>query len=235
MKTTKTVIKLFDNILKTINMKYPTVINYLAILVLMASCSKVELKASDEKMTYRFNEGLAYINLPLNKSYMYIDSASRSTCYVKVTESTVDINYVSPTYFWESGYYFETYMLQLSNITGATTETWFLGHAKCYNNVGFYGSGVDNSSFSFYDGQAGTTCFYYPFVTDSSGKYKYIPSMSIEGKIYKDIYRFTSNNRLNPTDANYQMLSYYWVKGIGIIKKQTITNTSKQTFYLVQY
>jgi len=65
----------------------------------------VEVNTSNEKKTYKFNEGLEYINLPLNRFFIYKDSATGITSNVKVTESKVETQYMSPVYFWEDGYY----------------------------------------------------------------------------------------------------------------------------------
>jgi len=59
--------------------------------------------------------------------------------------------------------------------------------------------------------------------------------MNFEGKTYRNIHRFTSTKGLNPTDANNKKISYFWVKGIGIIKKETITNNTTETLLLIQY
>lgn len=208
---------------------------FFSIIILLSSCAKVEVNTSNEKKTYKFNEGLEYINLPLNRFFIYKDSATGITSNVKVTESKVETQYMSPVYFWEDGYNYETYRLLLSKITGNTIENWFSGNAISYNTIGLIGLIVDNSRFSFYEGPAVTNCFFYPFASDTSGIYGFIPVMNFEGKTYRNIHRFTSTKGLNPTDANYKKISYFWVKGIGIIKKETITNNTTETLLLIQY
>lgn len=59
--------------------------------------------------------------------------------------------------------------------------------------------------------------------------------MTIEGVTYTAVQSFYYYNMLPSTDINYQASVVYWVKGIGIIKKEIRTYNSVKTSLLVRY
>ena len=50
-----------------------------------------------------------------------------------------------------------------------------------------------------------------------------IPSMTIEGKNYSNVIMGSSEYLSDINDPEYEKRTFYWAKGIGIVKRQIIT------------
>jgi len=191
-------------------------------------------------------DGLAYVRLPLQKTFVYRDSAYGILDTVWVSKSQTELklhtgimgssdpsccgSFTGGT----SDYYYEFYTLELARRNG---QLWFRGIAESGGTE--YSLYVDSviyrTDFSFkpYSGSLPLSCFWIPF--QSSGQsmiYQTIPSMSVDGNTYTNVHRFTSTTGLNPSDPNFHAIDYWWVKDLGIIKKEIRQNTSVRTYFL---
>jgi len=62
-----------------------------------------------------------------------------------------------------------------------------------------------------------------------------MPSVNIEGKTYTDVHSFFSSNGLPASNPGYLATTFWWVKGIGIIKREIKTNNSVKTSLLLRH
>lgn len=224
-----------------------------ALALLFTACTKPDIKSdfniswddfnfdlgpgSVNTISNRFDSSaFSYINIPLLKKYIYKDSATGITDslyshpmqdYVFVPSVTGDPS--------KPGYYYHVYDLKLSNYWAYNPElVFFKGRASCdldYKNTQTF---ID-SNFILTNEHTGLAAFWYPFVSSGNQQYSFIPSLSIGSNVYNDAHCFFSSNGLQPTDTNYQGTIFYWVKGIGIIKKEIRTYNSVKTSLLVRF
>lgn len=177
-------------------------------------------------------EALSYIKLPLNGYYIYKDSATGNLDSVVVRKSSIDTNFsparpqsscLSPE---SSAFYYESYNLLLMKIIGSGEQEWFKG------TVLIGGSELRDLSGNVEFGYA----FIYPLSQYSSttGAEYTIPILTIEGKTYNDVAVFMKANDTDSTKDYYRKTTYYWVKAIGIIKREIVTHTSIKTSFLVR-
>ncbi len=206
-----------------------------ATIILLASCAKIEVTSSDETAFYKFNPSIDIINLPLNRYFIYKDSATGVTEFVRVTESIIEKKLDEGYFDWDKDFYYETYKLTLTKIAGSSQENWFSGFAQSYVFTGFYGSTIDNTGFKFYEQGSVLPVFWCPFTSSGNWQYTQIPSLTVNGTVYTGVHKFISTNGKQPSEAGYLQLTCYWVKGIGIIKREIRTDTTVKTFLLVSY
>ncbi len=187
-----------------------------------------------------YQAALDYIQLPVNRYFIYKDSATGSLDSVKVTQSVIETNFQPAT----SGYpgspaiYSEVFRLTLTKFQALppTSQIWFNGIARGRTSPGgIVSATIIDSNFTFYNEQSNLLLFWYPFTSFGLGQYTYIPTMTIEGITYTAVQSFSYYNLLSPTDINYQATIIYWVKGIGIIKRESRTYNSVITSLLLRY
>jgi hypothetical protein len=133
------------------------------------------------------------------------------------------------------GYIYEKYAVTLTRISGATNQTWFKGSASCHYDPGHTMSSSVDPNLNFSNEQTGLPAFWYPYSSSATMKFDYFSTLTIEGTVYTNVQAFISTNGLQPSDANFLQTTYYWVKGIGIIKKETRTANSVKTYLLLRY
>jgi len=183
-------------------------------------------------------EALAYVQMPANKYYIYKDSATGETDSVVVTKSTLETQLMpSQTYnilglvgLWPA-YNYQTFTLVLSKIIGSTSTDWFSGIANAGYSY-FIGANTDAAGVWLIERNRSATVFDSPsFLIDHS---KIIsPTITLEGKDYSAVVQFT-NSIGQPSNQNYLAYTYYWAKGIGIIKRSITTGNTTQTWTLVR-
>ena len=169
---------------------------------------------------------IAYINLKPNSNYIYKDQTTGLTDTVIVTTSNRGAG---------TNFFTERYDLTCSIIPfNLPPSIWLRASASCDVNIGPTPVIYDNN-FEFLNEQTNLPAFWYPLTSSANRLYTYIPSVTIEGTIYNGVNKFQASNGLLPTDSNYLETIFYWVKGIGIIKKETRTYNSVKTSLLVKY
>ena len=225
-----------------------------ASVLLLASCEKPDL-SSDFNMSWSdLNWGggvninmsgssfdssaLSYIKLPVNRYFIYKDLSSGSTDSVTVTQSTLNIGVQPASQGYPIGYVYNKFELTVANyysystniilVKGITTTDFPSG-------LGSTPTHIIDSNFVLTNDQTNVPSFWYPFTSSGLNQYTYIPTLTIEGIMYTAVHCFSSSNGLPPTDINYQASVFYWVKGIGIIKKESRTYNSVKTSLLVRY
>lgn len=202
-----------------------------SILFYLPSCKKDH---TDTPIEVKFSaEGLSYVLLPLNKYFIYKDSASGTLDSVIVTQSKVDkifspvakdtiSNWSAPAMNTEK------ITILFSKHNGSSSEDWFYGEAFAFS----MGSESDAPIILFEKDRLTNTnkevAFWYPFSNNV------LPSITIEGKTYLNAVTFSFANTLITTQPTYYKSTYYWVKGTGIIKREIRTSNSIKTDLLVR-
>jgi hypothetical protein len=177
-----------------------------------------------------------YIKLPLNRYYIYKDSATAVKDSVVVSQSTIAVKYTGPTsgFPGKPALYQDTYSLTL---TPFGSQLWFNGFTNDDFATGLVTANITviDSNIYFLDIQNNLPAFWYPFTSSGQNVTTSIPSLLVEGIAYADVKKFSSNNGLVVTDPNFLAISTYWVKGVGIIKREIKTGATVKTYLLVRY
>ncbi len=221
-----------------------TLLITISICCLFCSCKKNKM-SKPEIYNIRFSaDALSYVQLPLNKYFIYKDSASGTFDSVVVTQSSIEEKYQpeinDPGQFISHvpAFNYQDFTLLLTEYNGASQEDWFYGVASNYGK-GFIIASSDTASLSLLEkDRANNTnlnyVFFYPLTPYSSiqENIAVIPSINIEGKIYTNVELYS--NRIDSTSADYLRSTNYWSKGLGIIKSEIKTSSSVKTETLVR-
>lgn len=185
---------------------------------------------------------LDFVQLPVGRYFIYKDSATGFIDSVRVTQSIFETflhkGRTGTNCGWlcfdpgEAAFNFEKYSLTL----GSTSQEWFKGIASTDNYYPSYyfnllgnPAVVIDTNFNLAD------AFWYPLQSSGINLYTFLPSLTIEGNIYTEVHQFVYNNGLPASNAYYKRTVFYWVKGIGIIKKEIRTYNSITTSLLVRH
>lgn len=179
------------------------------------------------------SDALAIVQLPANRSFIYKDSATGTLDSVIVGMSSINstLHYATST---TPGWFYDTYSLILEKITPSGYTSWFRGTATCDAQALTTGAYID-STFSLSNEETGLPGFWYPLNSTGLNQYQLIPSFTVEGKTYSQVHKFSSSNGIPPSNAAYSATVFYWVKGIGIIKRESRYFNYVMTSLLVRY
>lgn len=218
-------------------------------MLLIASCKKEDnadpLVTSISSFIQFPADALAYIQLPVNKYFIYKDSASGALDSVVITQSNIEKK-LMPAHVGTGtldpnipAFNYESFTLLLSKFTGTSPQDWFYGIAVSYKTLSVPVNPVNFGELNFLERDRIKNAdngyvFIYPFTRSVPAKVSEITSLIIEGKTYNDVASFVYSNSLDPSWSNYRKSTYYWVKGIGIIKREIQTFNSIKTETLVR-
>lgn len=215
---------------------------------LFISCAKVEVTSGSggggfswsvpfNPNTNSFDSAaMHFIELPPYRYFIYKDSATGSIDSVGVTESNLNM-VLKPAVTGNPstpGYYYYTYTLTLTRFTSTGNQTWYKGYASCdsdYKNTPRF---ID-SDFNLSVEATRLPSFWYSFTSLGNLQFTKIPSLIVEGTTHFNVHKFSATNGLSPSDVNYLATAFYWVKGIGIIKRETRTFNTGKTSLLVRF
>ena len=192
-------------------------------------------------------EALKYAQLPLHRYFIYKDSATAFTDSVVVTKSDLYMDpnpVVAPNGSgYGNGVYYkgldseQVYKLIVSIPAGQVK--WFDGEARAGSAYA-----IDSAALAFCGRDnllpltvdRNSNCLYgfaYLYVGVSTS----LASLAIEGKTYNEVLQVVSTNGMEQ-DANepwYFKSTYYWTKGVGIIKRTVVTSVATTTCTLIKY
>ena len=189
----------------------------------ITSCKKESSEPALAKSKLE-TSGLAYMKLAQGKYMIYKDSANGDLDSVVVTNSSIKELY-SPSFTYNvlgfpatfPAYYYESFTLILTKYNGMLQSEWFNGSTTppiFYNNI-------VNDSFP-------------PELIEPDKAIAFrnmtnrpISSLTIEGKTYTQVLEHTWNTANKRT-------TYYWAKGVGIIKRVITTNGVTKTQILIR-
>jgi hypothetical protein len=213
--------------------------NMKKIILLLALFAAGCKKSSSDAETYNVKfspAGLEYVKLTPGKYLIYKDSASGSLDSVVVTTSSLG------TKFWPAvpagsifsssspAYNGENFSLTLTKYVGTVAQEWFNGYAEA--SISYYppyssdSAGLLLAESLLVSGTSYHALYYgafsYPGYYNSLNHH--IPAMTIEGNTFTDIITGgTDNTNLDINNPNYLKRTFYWAKGIGIIKREIIS------------
>lgn len=201
-------------------------------IVLFISCKKESTSKTTEEFVQHFSkEGLEYLQLNPGMYLIYKDSATGNTDSVIVAASLLET--ASSPAVTGPGYYrpatsWEVFTLILMEVNNSTS--WFYGRADGNFPLPIYNS--NNEANIILVSDAGFEAFLF---------YKEKPpeffegNITIEGINYTEVIKITGQNLFEETDPRFIKQTFYWAKGIGIIKWQKTRGTEKQTYTLIRH
>ncbi len=220
----------------------------IALLCLLCSCkkSKPQVQYTDPRSFLFSADALAYVQLPLNKYFIYKDSASGTLDSVVVTQSVLETKFHpeesgNDLYIWHvAAYYYQQFTLLLTTYNDSSPQDWFYGVAHSGPN---YFTNSDTASWvdlaeidTLNDIRVNNYAFFYP---EGGSVFSLtptiIPSLAIEGKSYSNVVFCSDSNSPDSTAAYYVKTNYYWAKGVGIIKRTIKTANYVKTENLIRY
>ena len=184
------------------------------------------------------SSALSYIKLPANRYFIYKDLSSGSIDSVIVTQSTVNIDVKPVSQGYPIGYISNKFELTVANYYSSSTNNILLrgiATTDFPSGLGSTPTHIIDSNFVLSNEQTNVPSFWYPFTSSGLNQYTYIQTLPIQGIMYSAVHCFSSSNGLPSTNINYQASIFYWVKGIGIIKKEIRTYNSVKTSLLLRY
>lgn len=207
---------------------------FLAVILIIHSSCKKDTEAVPVLQDYQFKpEFLSYVQLPLNSYFIYKDSATSVIDSVVVKESILERlympeqrdNLVSKT----PAYNYQNFRLALKKYSGSSATDWFEGFASAvYGELKI----IDRLRNIAYGGPA----FYYSLTTYNTvySAYDIMPQMTVEGKTYNNVIMVMNANTSDTTASFYYRSTYYWAKGVGIIKREVKTPGNIKTELLIR-
>ncbi|MGN6249885.1 MAG: hypothetical protein ACTHNG_16150 [Ginsengibacter sp.] len=211
-----------------------------AAAILFFSCKKEKAPTPKVYSFSFYSEPLQYVQIPLNKYFIYKDSASGALDSVVVTESKLETKYepsVTSNYFFTTpAYYYQSFSLLLTK-SGSAGGDWFYGETIDRPYFGYSTALSDSISLTLVEKDRATqedVAFAFVFNASTNTADSIIPSLTIEGKTYTNVLRHPDWNGLDSLNEFYRESVYYWVKGLGIIKRRIKTPGSIKTQLLIR-
>jgi len=199
-------------------MKPISVFRPLAIIIIASAFFACKKPDTTVTLSLAFSrKALEYVNPTEGKYLIYKDSASSLTDSVVVTKSKVSrlLYPESSNSITIPAHYQENFGLTLTKYTGTGYAEWLNANAElAFATLPFYTN--DTSAVDLYE-VAGGRIFY---MRDTD-----MPSLSmvVEGRTFNNVVVMESDNGLAISNPIYKRTAFYWAKGIGIIKRRTIT------------
>ena len=208
-------------------MKYnqvPFLLLFGILAILFQSCEKIgpDISVTSSSYSLKFSrKALDYVKLTEKKYLIYKDSASGHLDSVVVTKSSLENKYTPEEWYWYgwySAYYHENFSLTLTKFTGGVGSEWFNGEAKLLISDPAYSTDIAPINLVTLDKFANSYTTFYLGEDDPTNY-----SMIIEGKTYNNVVTTVYDRNLDINHPDYLKETYYWAKGIGIIKRELIT------------
>ncbi len=208
------------------------------------SCQKILDKPGPNQISFA-GEAMDYAQLPLNRYFIYKDSATGDFDSVGVTQSDLS-NIDNPAYPGTGlldpptpAYNHQKFKLTLTKLNGSPA-IWFQGVADAYNSNLYYAS-TSLSILTFYGNdniispnEVNGYGFSYP--TPSFDTVLNFPNFKVGNNIYNNVLGFISASAQDgftqPWDFNS---TYYWAKGVGIVQRTVRTIYGTTTSFLERY
>lgn len=198
------------------------IITFSSTLLFFALACKKNSPPPDEPVTVKFSpEALEYVKLSPGKYLIYKDSASGVLDSVVVTQSLLEARIAPATV--GTGYIgldcpeynYEFFTLALTQVNGNSIP-WFIGRARS-TECPYVNS--DTAALFLREPDS-----YYAFssVIEGNTDNYLIPSLVIEGKTYLNVIVHILFVALDINDPSYKKRTFYWAKGVGIIKRELI-------------
>lgn len=189
-------------------------ITQIILLAIFTGCKKND---TDVNYSLSFSRrALEYVKLTEGKYLIYKDSATAALDSVVVTKSKLE-TYLQPKIpgYLTPAYYHENFVLELTKYMGSASSEWFYGNASLVLATMPFASS-DTEAVRLY-GQYGSPDFIFSASSQSN------LSLLVEGVTYNNVVETISDAGVDINHPAYHYDTYYWAKGIGIIKRREIT------------
>lgn len=217
----------------------------LALYFFCVSCKKDHKDQPTEPVYVQFNpDALAFVQFPLNKYYIFKDSASGMLDSIVVTQNNLEKKFVpASTYQTPFGnghapaYYYQDFSFLLTKFKGTSQQTWFYGTAT--SDLGSPYPNSDPVSLSLLENDSIMTgyIFLYPAIRFSSPQENVdiLNTITIGGQAYSNVILYSISNLIDSLDKDFVRATYFWAKDVGIIKREIKTPTTVKTEFLVRH
>jgi len=176
-------------------------------------------KDAGQGLSYALSaDALAFIQFSPGKYFIYKDSTANKTDSIVITLSLLQTyNTTTPGWFGSTvPVTYQQYTLGMTEIDSGLTTVWLSGN-----------TGVQYSSRVQLVSSDNAYNFLFQDITTN------IPVMVVEGKTYTNV-NLTSNVLLSGFGADAIISSYYWAKGVGLIKRIETKGLVTQTYTLLR-
>jgi hypothetical protein len=184
-------------------------------IVLLIACSFAGCKKNTVPSAPYYllsKDGLAYVQFNVGKYFIYKDSVANKTDSIVVTQSLLQ-TYKGVYSDIHLAYTGQKYTIVETEIDPGSTSVWLSAAADGSGFSTVVLNSIDNGNYIFYETLE-----------------PHIPVMVVEGKTYTDV---------NITSSPYgygsvPLLSYYWAKGVGLIKRIETIGSVTNTYTLLR-
>src|SRR6478672_5489400 len=198
-----------------------------AVVLITPGCKKDPDTENPVDNTYNVSlsrDALEYINFPVGKYFIYKIPGHIALDSVRVVSSGLDIVNLPKnvnTGFPEHN--IERYRIRMNkyaNSTGGTTmliTEWLWATTVPKALSPYANSTTADVRLEFSGTSAGETVFF--------GRHN-IPgteTLTVEGVTYTNVIKTETDNGLPVTDPNYKKNTFYWAKGVGIVRRETVS------------
>lgn len=209
------------------------------VAVLISGCQKDEVTDNPMDDVYNISfsrNALDYINIPVGKYFIYKVSGQIALDSVAVVSSqldTVNMPRNDNTNFPEHN--IERFRIRINqyqnNIGGPGTliTEWLRGTTNATPFSPYDSSSTADVRLEFSNSTIGKTIFFATHNVTGS-------TLTVEGVTYTGVVMAESDNGLPISDAAYKKNTFYWAKGVGIIKRVTVSfNGHEVTMTLLRH
>jgi hypothetical protein len=213
------------------------------LLTLVSSCTKTGYKPlpTPPEAFINFSKAdLEYVLIPHDRYFIYKDSATGNLDSVTVAQNDLTVSSSDAVPFWNlPATHFQMYTLDLE-INKDSETLWYRGVANSSYGTSspFVSDSAAKIRFSAQDNLIAYPALDYGFSseTSSSVSNQHQSSLTVESNIYNDVVVCTCTSPgLDATDPGNFKSTYYWAKGVGIIKRTVETNSTITTSVLERY
>lgn len=207
------------------------------VAILFQSCQSDSNEPQTPSATFSRN-ALEYVQLIPEKYFIYRDSATSALDSVVVKKSKLSSHYAPKTVSNDiftpdiPAHYYEYFELTLTKFNGYIQTVWLKGDAIAMFDP--FGDSNKNGPLSLTDYIDNLILISGSF---SMGENDHSDlSITVEGTTYQNVVVHKTYSGVAIDHPAYLKTEYYWVKGLGIIKKSIeTTGGNRKTYYLVRH
>ncbi len=205
----------------------------LCISFTLSSCKKDTQGLPPVRWLSYTPKALEYVLLPEQHYRIYKDSATGVHDSVVIAQSRLDTGYSMESYASGSyvpGCYYQKYYMELRNLSGPVSEWLLLESSLIVESPYHPTSGIMPMDVSVSPLAYGGEIVFHLSDQDEPGL-----SLTVEGILYSNVVRTDVQPTVDINDPFYKKFTYWWAKGIGIIKRsETRTGGAIKTWTFVR-
>ncbi|MBL0057074.1 MAG: hypothetical protein IPP31_13015 [Chitinophagaceae bacterium] len=173
--------------------------------------------------------------IPVGRSYILRDSVTGTLDSVVVSQSAIEYIITHPTSGNTPGWVAAQYKINMEIKTNGMTPPWLNATAQCDRVPDHTPDNYFDTTITVYNDLSGLPLFWYPLKTISRNIYRFHATLNIGGIIRSQVHEFATNNGLSPADPGYESSVCYWVRDIGIVKRELRSGSSVKTTEMIRF